>query len=331
MVGKKKVNSAPKTESEKIAERREEVLSKGRKFRYPIQYTKHRVVFNTIIIGVLALALLTGLGWLALYKFQDTGDIIYRVSQVLPVTVVSVDGEPALYSDYLMIYRSSIITVEQQSGQLGSDEEANTVRQNYKRSALDNVESYAYATKLARERNISVSDEEVQTIYDEHRKVGTTERSEESFVTILEKNFGMTPKEYKRLLRFSILKAKVAEAIDTEAQKTIKEIESELSQTSDLSQIASKLGDKVQYEETGDLVSNTNLDSGRSNVAMQLQPDQVSKKFLSSNGDGYYFVKLKGKSDDKVNYSSIKVVFKTFKDQFEKLRNDGKINEAIQL
>lgn len=323
--------TAPKSERQKIDERREEVLSKGRKFRYPLQYAKHKVVFNTIIIGVLAVVLLTFAGWLALYKLQDTGNIIYRVTQVLPVTVASVDGEPVRYSDYLMIYRSSITTVEQQGGQLGNDDEANELRQRYKRSALNNAEAYAYATKLARQYNISVSNEEVQEVYDEHRKVGGTERSEESFVAILSKNFGLSKAEYMHMLEMSILKAKVAQAIDQNAQNTVSQIEASLRETSDFAQIAAKLGDKVQYEETGGLVSNTNLDGGRAAKAMTLEPGQVSQKFPSSNGDGYYFVKLNSKNDTQVNYSSLKVKFTTFNEQLEQLRKSGAVDEAIDI
>ena len=328
----KKAKDAPKTETQKIAERREEVLSKGRKFRYPIQYTKHRVVFNTIIIGVLALCALIGLGWLALYKFQDTGDIIYRVTQTLPVTVASVDGEPVRYSDYLMIYRSSIKTVEQQSGQLGNDEDANNLRQSYKRTALNNAESYAYAAKLAREKNISVSEDEIQETYDEHRKIGVDERSDEAFAAILEKNFGMSTREYRHMLQMSLLKSKVAQAIDSQAQTTATQIEAEVAGgNSDLAKIAEKFGDKVQYEETGGLVSSTNIDGGRATKALGLQPNQVSQKFLSTNGDGYYFVKLIAKKDTQVNYASIKVKFTTFNDQLNKLRQEHKIDEAIEL
>ena len=324
--------NTPKTEKEKIIERREEVLSKGRKFRYPIQYTKHRVVFNTIIIGVLAIVALVGFGWLALYKFQDTGDIIYRITQVVPVTVATVDDEPVKYSDYLMIYRSSIKAVEQQSGKLGSDEDANNLRQSYKRTALNNAESYAYATKLGREKGISVSDEEVQKAYDEHRKVGGAERSEDSFEEIIEKNFDMSVREYKHMLQLSLQKSKVAQAIDSQAQNIVSQIESEIANgDSDLAKIAEKFGDKVQYEETGGLVSSTNIDGGRASKALDMQPNQISQKFLSTNGDGYYFVKLVAKKDNQVNYASIKVKFTTFNDQFNQLRQNDKIDEAIEL
>ena len=43
-----------KTEREKVEERREEVLTRGRKFKYPLQYAKHKLVINTIIIAVVA-------------------------------------------------------------------------------------------------------------------------------------------------------------------------------------------------------------------------------------------------------------------------------------
>ena len=44
----KQPKQKPKTEREKVEERREEVLAKGRKFKYPLQYTKHKLVINTI-------------------------------------------------------------------------------------------------------------------------------------------------------------------------------------------------------------------------------------------------------------------------------------------
>lgn len=51
-----------KTELEKVEERREEVLSKGRKFKYPMQYAKYRVVTVTIILSVITVVE-TGAGY----------------------------------------------------------------------------------------------------------------------------------------------------------------------------------------------------------------------------------------------------------------------------
>ena len=96
----------PKTEREKVEERREEVLAQGRKFKYPMQYAKHKLVINTVIVAVVAIVLMVVMGWMLLYKVQDTSEMIYRVTQVLPVPVAEVDGEKVRYSDYLMIFRN---------------------------------------------------------------------------------------------------------------------------------------------------------------------------------------------------------------------------------
>lgn len=109
----------PKTEREKVEERREEVLAQGRKFKYPMQYAKHKLVINTVIVAVVAIVLMVVMGWMLLYKVQDTSEMIYRVTQVLPVPVAEVDGEKVRYSDYLMIFRSNLLTAEQQGGQMG--------------------------------------------------------------------------------------------------------------------------------------------------------------------------------------------------------------------
>ena len=82
-----------KTDLERVEERREEVLAQGRKFKYPLQYTKHRVVVNTVLIGIIITALLAVGGWLALYKFQMTDELLYRATMIVPVSVANVDGE----------------------------------------------------------------------------------------------------------------------------------------------------------------------------------------------------------------------------------------------
>ena len=82
-----------KTERERVEERREEVLARGRKFKYPLQYAKHKLVINTVIIGIVAVFLMMTAGNFALYKFQDTGDIMYRISRLIPVPVAEISGE----------------------------------------------------------------------------------------------------------------------------------------------------------------------------------------------------------------------------------------------
>ena len=327
-----KKKDTKKTEQEKVEERREEVLAKGRKFKYPLQWTKHRVVINTILIAFIMIALvITGI-WLGLYKLNMTDDFLFRITEIVPLPVAKVDGEDAKFSDYLMFYRSSMTSIERQSGSEFDEGSVEELRAEYKNSALAEAEKYTYATKLAKEQGIEVTDEEVANEFDRHLKIGGVDRSVEGFVKIIKDNFGLDKSEYERMLYLTLLKSKVEIAIDTNATQTVKQVEQILAESgNDYTKVAEELGDKVSYQETGGLVDSKNIDGGRASEAMKLEPGESSGKFISINGDGYYFVKLINKTENEVNFVSIKVPFTEFDKRFDALKNDGKITEYITI
>ena len=321
-----------KTEKEKVEERREEILAKGRKFKYPLQWTRHRIVVNTVLITLVVFAMIFVGGWLALYRIGMTDELLFNITKVVPLSVASVDGEPVRFSDYLMFYRSSMTSIERQSGSQFDENSFNELRSEYKRSALTKAEQYAYAVKLARELDIAVSPEEVATEFDRHLKIGGVDRSEEGFIKIIKDNFGLDKSEYERMLYLTLIKAKVEMDIDKTANQTATQVESILaSNDNDYQAVVDQLGDKIIYEETGGLVDSKNIDGGRASEAMKLEPGESSGRFVSMNGDGYYFVKLINKTDTEVNFVSIKVPFTEFAKQFEGLKADGKISEYIDL
>ena len=320
------------SEKDRVDARREEVLARGRKFKYPLQYAKHKLVVNTIIVAVVMMVGLFVLGWAALYKFQDMGDIMYRISSISAVPVAEIDGKKVRFSDYLMIARSSLTTLRQQSGVESNSEDEKAMENRYKRSALTQAEDLTYALKLGSENNIEVTKEDVKKSFDEHRKVGGAERSEESFLKVLSSNFGLTKSEYERMLYLALVKARVSEAIDTEANATANEVQKMLGENGgDFVKVKEALGDRVQYETTGGLVDNKNVDGGRSDVASSLEPGKYSGRFLSSNGDGYYFVKLIEKKDNKLSYESLYVKFTEFDKRLANIRAQGMVKEYIKL
>jgi len=329
-LGKNSSKEDKKTDAEKVEERREEVLAKGRKFKYPLQWVKRRIVASTILISFIMIALLVVFGWLSLYRFQMTDAVIYRVTTVLPVTVAQVDGESVRFSDYLMLYRSSILPVEEQSGT--DDESYEDLKKQYKRGALTKAEEYAYAAKLARENEVAVTDAEVDAEFERHRTIGGIDRSEEGFLKVLSDNFDLSKDEYKRLLRLTLTKAKVEEKIDKNAEAVAKELDAALlANQNDYAAAANALGEKVTYEETGGLVDSKNVDGGRASEAMKLEPGQSSGRFLSMNGDGYYYVKLVNKTETEVNFVSIKIAFTEFGKRFAEIQENNRIFEFINL
>ena len=331
-MGLLKRKDTKKTEQEKVEERREEVLAKGRKFKYPLQWTKHRIVVNTILISVVVIAMILVGGWFALYKLNMTDDLLFRVTKIIPVSVASVDSENVLFSDYIMLYRSSMTSIERQSGSQFDRSSLEDLRYKYKRSALTDAETYTYAIKLAKEQDITVTDEDIATEFDRHLKIGGIDRSEEAFMKIVEDNFGLDKSEYERMLYLSLVKSAVEEKIDTRASELAKKVESILSSNgNDYKAVAEELGDKIIYEETGGLVDSKNIDGGRATEAFRLEPGQSSGKFISINGDGYYFVKLIKKTESQVNFVSIRIPFTEFSKRFDALKSEDKIKEYITL
>lgn len=323
----------PRTEREKVEQRREEVLAQGRKFKYPMQYAKHKLIINTVLVAALAIVVMIVAGWAMLYKLQDTGDMLYRVTQVIPVPVAKVAGEQVRYSDYLMIYRSNLLTTEQQGGQLGDEESDNVVRERCKEAALQSAIEYTYALKLGKEMGIEVSKEEIDQAFEEHQKVGGVERSEESFLKIVRDNFGMNRTEYRRMLYLTLMKAKVTQAVDDDAREMAERVEKLIQEKDgDLLAVIDGLNDDmIEYQETGQLVDNLNVDGGRSEMAAKLEIGQVSERFLSTNGDGYYYVKLVDKTDTQVSHASIKIRFAKFDEMVQELYADGDVEEYITV
>ncbi len=321
-----------KTELQRVEERREEVLNAGRKFKYPLQMTKHRIVINTVLIAVVVFAILTMGGWLALYKFGMTDEMLFRVTKIFPVPVASIDGENVKFSDYLMFYRSSMQSIERQSSQVDNESSVTDLRNQYKRAALDEAEEYSYALKIAKEKGLEVTREEIAAEFNRHLSVGGVERSEESFMKIIDENFGLSKSEYERMLYLTLMKAKVEQEIDTVANEVASEVERMLSENGGkFSAVANALGEKVVYEETGGLVSNQNIDGGRATEASKLEPGQATGRFISMNADGYYFVKLVAKTEAEVNFVSIKVPFTEFDSKVEELRAGDGVKEYIHI
>ena len=143
---------------------------------------------------------------------------------------------------------------------------------------------------------------------------------------------GLSESEYRHLLYFTILKNKVREAVDVNAAALAEQAISLLAaNNNDLSAVAGILGDAVEYEETGGLVDNTNLDGGRASVASGLEENEVSAAFVSSSGDGLYIVQLISKTDTQVDYRSIKINFTTFDEELASLRESGAVREYITI
>ena len=315
-----------------LEEQRKEILNKGKKFKYPVQYSKNRLVGNALIIALVILITGSGLLWYQLYQAQNTGEFIYRFTTVIPFPVANVDGENALYRDYLMEYRANMQIANAKKDEIESANNVKALSVLNKNKAMKNAIANAYAQKKAREMGISVSDKEIDEAFDAQRKTQNTELTESALYKIAADNYGLSPSEYRRMfIELPLLRRKVTAEIDKKAATTRDEVVKYLNDNSnDFSKAAEQFGDKIEYNKPGK-VRKTNIDGGRSKMASQLNVGEVSKPFISNAGDGYYIVKLIEKNDNEISYESIKIKFTEFNSQLEKLEKEGKVKKYIKV
>lgn len=318
-----------------LAEHREKVLAGGRKFKYPVQYQRHKLVINALIIGAVALVLLIVLGWYLLYVSRNTSEFMYRVTRVVPAPVAVVDGEQVRYSDYLMKYRGAAHFLIEK-GQIDANSQDGKSQLEYvKQQSLDDAVADAYAKKLARSLDVTVTDADVEAALQAQRQLSEGDYTESTQTTVLLDYYGWTLGEYREIMRDKLLRQKVAYAVDAKAEDIANGIEDKVKAgNTDLKAIA----DELNKNATGTVVygpaewvPRNNQDSGLAAAAGKLSKGQVSTKIKRTSGDGYYYVKLIDSNADNVQYEYIQVPLTEFDAKLATIEKDNKLTHFIKL
>lgn len=314
-----------------LAEHREKVLAGGRKFKYPVQYQRHRLVINAIIIGVAALIVLVGAGWYLLYPAQNTSEFMYRVTKVIPVPVAVVDGQQVRYSDYLMQYRSQVHYLTEKEQLDTSTEDGKRQLDYVKSQSMEEAVADAYAAKLARELDIEVTGVELETFLTQQRQATDGEVSEATYNTVIEDYYGWSPDEYREAMKHKLLRQKVSFAIDSEADKLVEQIHGIIrgGQT-DLVKVNEAFKDTTEYTAAA-WVPRTNRDGGLATEAAKLEKGGVSSAIKTTRGDGHYYVKLLDSSDSQVQYEYIFIPLTEFDARLKVIQEENKLTKFINI
>ena len=322
--------------NETVAEHRERILAGGRRFKYPMQYARHRLVVTTIIITLVAFLLILLIGWWQLYPVQNTSTFFYRVTRVVPLPVASVDGESVKYGDYLMYYNSSAHYLRQSEQLNLNSKDGQRQNDHIKRKSMDIAIANTYAQKLARELNITVSKERVDKVTDDDRNTSTGRITQEAYDASALSILGWTPSEYRHDTKNRLIRQDVAYAIDENAKRQ-QEKASALIQADkaiDFEALAKTLGGEGEAKVTtglSGLVPQTNQDGGLATTALTLEPGQISSPTRPATGDGYYFVKLIEKTPTQVSYSFLRIPLTEFDARLNALKKESKIKEFINV
>jgi parvulin-like peptidyl-prolyl isomerase len=331
----KKTKPPLKITNDTIAEHREKILAGGRKFKYPLQYSKHKILINAIVVTVIALVAFGIWLWAMLYKVQSTGDFFYSTTRFLPLPVANIDGQAVPYSDYLRRIRADIYYYENQENKSFTTTDGQRELNYNKRKELDAAERSAYSSKVARLRKITVSDAEVDAKINAMHQIDGSDQA--SVSRMLKSYYNWTMDEYRQAVRDQLLEQKVVFAVDSDAKKRVESIEAQLKAGQDFAAIAQSNSDDPIAKQTGGaaIASSGDLDtSGLIAAARQLEVGQISDVISGRDVEGnycYFIVKLDAKSDQETRYSVITVKLSQFDKDFQALKDNQKINEFIEV
>lgn len=320
---KEKLDSEQRITNAKVEQFRKGVIKKGKKFKYPIQYEKHRIIINASIVALLGAVIATAVAWWGLYKLNSDSSVLFKLTQIIPLSVGEVDGQEILFSDYLAQYRSSMHYQSKQST-VRTEDSVLQLQKEYRQRAFENATAVALARKIALEQGIAVTTEELEADLQAKLSFDNSKLSLETFDGIMLENYGLSRQEYQNLfINNPLLVRKVSFAVDTEAKDLAEKLKAELT-SENFQSLVADYGEKVVFTES-DAVRHNNNDGGRSKTALTLSPGQISDVFASSGSEGYYFVKLLSKNDSTLRYQSILVPLKEFNKRLADLRENDKV------
>lgn len=316
-----------------VAEHRERILAGGRKFKYPMQYAKHRLVYNAIIISVVALVLLIVAGWQQLYLSQNSNGFFYNVTKVVPLPVAYIDGQPVPFRDYLMKYRSATYYLENKEQVNLSSEDGKRQVDYLKKQSMSDALADAYASKLASKLNITVSDQELSDyITSQHQSING-QVSEQTYKAVISDYYDWSYDDYTYAMKAKLLRQKVAYQVDKTASDMLSALTPSVKSSTDFKSFSEAYNKdasrKIVYGDAGWVPKNNN-DGGLAAAAAKLTKGQISEVVRPTMGDGYYFVMLSDINDTQVNYKYIKIPIDTFMSDFAKLEKT-KVNYLIAM
>lgn len=208
----------PRITNDNVAEHREEVLSGARKYIYPLQHSKHRIVILTTSLVIATVLIFTTVSVLLLYRQQTTSGFMYQVTKVVPFPVARTGNTLIAYENYLFELRHYIHYYETQQ-QLSFETEAGKAQLNsYKKRALDSVIDLAYVRQIADEQGVDVSSQEIDEqirIAREQNRLGS---NDDIFEDVLRNYWDWSVNDFRRSLTNELLTQKVTRALDKETE-----------------------------------------------------------------------------------------------------------------
>lgn len=281
------IEDVPRITNETISVHREEVLKGARKYIYPLQHSKHKIVLITATIIAGALAIFLAYCAVALYKLYQHNTFLYRVTQVVPFPIARAGGSFVEYENYLFELRHYVHYYQNQLEQNFDDDKQQLIDR--RQQALQDVINQAYVKKLAKDNKVAVSAKEVDARIEVVRDQNRLGNNNKVLADVLRNYWGWSISDFKRSLRQQILTEKVVAKLDTETKQRAESALAQVKGGADFAAVARQVSDDPETKNNGGdfgapiTRSNPNIPPQVTEALFKLKPGEISGVINTGN------------------------------------------------
>lgn len=317
------ISNLPHITNATVAEHREQVLSSARKYIYPLQHSRDRIIKISTSLFVAAVLIFFAYCGVSLYKIHSTSTFIYEVTRVIPFPVAKAGPRFVTYESYLFELRHLMHYYENQQKEDFSSDSGKRHLDQLKKDSMQKVIDDAYVKQLADQNNISISSTDVNnqiTLLKEQNRLGS---SDQMLADVLRQFWGWTIDDFRGELKTQLLSQKVASELDSATHARASNALASLQQGQDFGKLATQVSDdaatKAAGGQYGAPIAKSNRDVPPQVVAelFKLQPGQVSD--IINTGYTLEIVKVISVTGDKVNAAHISFTLKGIQDYIKPL------------
>lgn len=303
------LSNVPRITNETVTEHREEVLRGARKYIYPLQHSKHRIVkisVGLLAAGVLAFFIIVGF---SLYKFQNTSGFIYDVTRIVPFPAAKAGNRWVSYESYLFELRRNMHYYQTQQQATFSGKTGKAQLQRLKQQAMAQVIQDAYIKELAGDNGVQVTDQQVDNQLQLVRAQNRLGGNSRVFKEVLNEFWGWSESDFKRELKQQMLKQAVVTKLDTKTDKKSQDALKQLKSGADFGQLAGQVTEDPATKGTGGQYptpispSDRELAPAVTAEIFKLQPGQISG--VVNTGYTLEILKVADKSGNTVHAAHI--------------------------
>jgi parvulin-like peptidyl-prolyl isomerase len=319
------LESLPRITNETVTEHREEIISKARKYIYPLEHSKHRVVLVSTSLLCAAIIIFFVYTGLALYRFQSYSTFLYDVTQVIPFPIAKAGSDYVAYENYLFELRHYIHYYQTQQKIDFSTVAGQQQLDSFKKQALQQVIDNAYIKQLSAKYNVSVSDADVNNEVNLLRQQNLIGNNNQVFADVLNQYWGWSISDFKRELKQQLLAQKLVSTLDTSTHQRAQAVLTELQGGADFATVAQQSSDDTTTKgnggQLGFLVSKNNQDLAPQTVnqLFNMQPGQLSG--IINIGTGLEIVKVLSVQNGQIQAAHILFNFQPISTYLNPIKN----------